>query len=52
MPLGLDEDVDFIVEHLDVWRNRSDFMREAVRRHRDHWMAEAREAEKNLEKDK
>jgi len=52
LPLGLDEDVDFIVERLDIWHNRSDFMRDAVRQHRDRWITEARGVEKNLEKDK
>jgi len=52
LPAGLDEEVNMIVEYLDIWADRAEFMRDAVRQQVKRWIHEARRVKRDLEKNK
>lgn len=52
MTKGMKDDVDTIVQYVGLWKDQSEFARDAIRRLRDRWIFEARRARKDLEEEK
>jgi len=46
---GLNRDIKDIVQYLDLWPNRAEFIRDAIRKERDRRIEEARVAKEKLE---
>ena len=51
LPMGLKRDVEDIVQYLDQWSSPTEFIRDAIRRHRNRWVDEMRSAREQLNRE-
>ena len=49
LPAGLRRDLEDIVQHLDLWPNLTEFIRDAIRHERNRWIDEACRVKEQLE---